>query len=245
MSTRPLFLLPTVVATLALLLPGCGKSDPSSPPDPTQSWRGYSYTVATYDMLGNKGTRDSTIEKAILEDSIAYAGQVGVKRIGTINVTDRSNETYVRSTGDGGFMNYITLDRGLFDWDEEHFRRWVTYPLSAQAGRMLGVYQVYDTFATLQFIEYKQEVIDSIMIHGREQIKAGTESLETIKYSEYLTYHLYYRQSGPGGAWILDGTETPAPSTYWYAPSIGYFAKIEEPDTTGNRRISTLSSYKL
>ncbi len=232
--------IPAMILT-ALLTPGCS----SDPVDPNSSKpRGYTYTVATYDAQGNKGTRDSIQEWEIIEDSISYKGKVGVRKLmpgmvnGSLSYSDR-DIIYASGGGTREFSIWYRPPSQIFTELMPGF--WATYPMDGAIGSTVQAFDKYEVVGNRVFQTYEMHIIGSITILGRENIQVGGKSLSTIKFVENALITGYsYVVNG-----VLHDTMTLPPRTLWYAPEIGYLARMEEEDTSGNKRVSILTSYRL
>jgi len=227
---------------LALLSPGCS----SDPVDPNASKpRGYTYSVTTYDTYGNKASRDSIQEWEIVEDSISYKGKVGVRKLipGMVdNARAYSDMDIIYASGAGNqeFALWYRAPSTMFSPDlMAGF--WATYPLRGEIGSSVQVFDKYEIIGDRIFQTYERHIIGSITILGRENIQVGGKSLSTVKFVENVLVTGYsYVVNG-----VLHDRLNLPPRTLWYAPEIGYLARMEEEDAAGNKRVSVLTSYRL
>src|ERR1041384_3708619 len=203
---------------LALLTPGCS----SDPVDPNASRPpGYTYTVATYDAQGNKGTRDSIKEWEIMDDSTSYKGKVGVRKLipgmvdGARMYSDR-DIIYASGGGTQEFSLWYRPPSTIFT--DLRLGFWATYPLGGAIGSTVQAFDRYEVVGDRVFQTYTIHIISSITILGRENVQVGGKSLSTVSFVENVRI--------TGYSYVVDGvlhdTLDLPPRTLWYAPEIGY-----------------------
>jgi hypothetical protein len=219
------------VALVAFTAAGCG-DDPAGPDTTTsavpKSGSVYNYTSYKTENGQKVSGSDSTYRFAVALDASTYAGKNNV-----VTFTDGSDTTRVAYEANG--------DLALYAVDDEGQGRWINYPFGSKTPFALPV----ETF----YAELPNGV-DTITMAitakhvGTADVMVGSEKLATRKVDfEFAMNHRWNGQTG-GNSFK---------TTFYYAPKIGMFARVDENNTntefdgtvTRDGEVRTLVNYTL
>jgi hypothetical protein len=209
-----------IVAVVAMLA-GCDSSTDSGPDTsgtnggtpftfhkPTA---GSTFTVRFTTDSAGAINQDTTFVYVVLNSNAQHAGRSGLNEMSNGYSMLPFYVAY-DSDGDVDIWGGADIIYGRYDW--------MAYPYTLNVGQKRGVY-FHDSVITLASSSEAQEVkTDTFMVIGKESLQVKGQSVECIKSKLTVVYSLTNLTFG-------FTTSTALTIFYWYAPSLGFWAKWE------------------
>jgi len=223
-----ILLLPLMLLSF-LSLGGCG-ADPASPDTDTTVRAlhvGDSFTMEGFDVDGN-GTKIAGTERV----KTLTVGTTGLSVFGRTDVVGLGAGYFADSMlivqEPNGDLTMLVLGQTNTHSGIDHIQSptlWVTYPFGGRTGKILVV--DFDTTAELNGNMASFSVRHTVEYAGSEEVRVGSETFTAEKVTEEI------RRVDGDDAGDHEATHI---STFWYAPKLGFFVRIDgaRTDDSGN-----------
>ncbi len=205
------------IFVLALLVAAGGCSNPAEPDNTPPHQTPFAFHKprlgATFTMQASNNppsaSLDTTFIFTITDTNVSLGGKTGARRFAGYFRNDSFTVAY-RDNGDidiAGSNDYIFGRKS-----------WTWYPLSADPGHGIEAYFHDSLISNPDPQDTRAISRDTLIVKGKETLMIKGQPIECIKLARRMYYELTSLRFG-------FKTSSTLQADYWYAPSIGYWAK--------------------